>query len=57
MSNKITRKRNEKPQRPKNQCGIFVSYKVDKNNKCNRYIACNIAEYTKSINCPAKGGK
>jgi len=39
------------------QCGVFVSYQVDRNGKCGRYIACNIAEHTKNPKCPAKGGK
>ena len=42
---------------PSNQCGIFVGYQVDRNGKCGRYIACNIAEHTKSPKCPARGGK
>ena len=54
---KIFKKRYEKTPIPSNQCGVFVSYKIDHNGRCVRYISCNIAEHTKNPLCPAKGGK
>jgi hypothetical protein len=59
MTNSATifKKRYEKSLPPSNQCGIFVSYNIDQNGKCGRYIACSIADHTKSPKCPAKSGK
>ena len=54
---KIYKKRYEKSLPPGNQCGIFVSYNIDQNGKCGRYIACSIDSHTKNPLCPAKSGK
>jgi len=54
---KIFKARYGKSPAPVNQCGVFVSYQVDQNGKCGRYISCSIEDHTKDSRCPARGGK
>ena len=54
---KLVKMRYAQSTAPANQCGVFVSYQVDKNGRCGRYISCSIEDHTKDPRCPARGGK